>query len=256
MQDWRTAVNLFLEDWRTQDYCVAALACGSFVTGSPSEHSDIDLHIILAEGTGWRERGNRIVQGFLIEYFANPPAQIRRYFRDDYSDNCAHAATQFATGLPIFDNTGTIVQLQDEARQWLAKEFKPLSDTAVELNKYGLWDNLDNLQAAAANPGPDLAYVYFGLLRRVYEIYARFLGQPVAAVSQQYLCLFSPEEAARKYLLQQFPDSRFLELLRNALAAVSPDDMLLSGKRITDYVLLELGGFNIDGWQFRSPAQE
>lgn len=80
MERWEEALDKFLSEWRRRDYVVGALVCGSYVTGSPTARSDIDVHIILAEESDWRERGNRYVDGCLIEYFANPPRQIRTYF--------------------------------------------------------------------------------------------------------------------------------------------------------------------------------
>ena len=83
MKDWETALDKFLVSWKVRKEVTGVLVCGSFVTGKPAPHSDIDLHIVLSESVLWRERGNKIVDGFLIEYFANPPRQIREYFKED-----------------------------------------------------------------------------------------------------------------------------------------------------------------------------
>ncbi|WP_231630083.1 nucleotidyltransferase domain-containing protein [Lysinibacillus sp. ZYM-1] len=76
MDNWKIALETLLKDWQGRDDVVGTLVCGSYVTGKPSKRSDIDVHIVLENDVTWRERGNQIIDGFLIEYFANPPGQI------------------------------------------------------------------------------------------------------------------------------------------------------------------------------------
>ena len=78
MENWEKVTNKFLETWLKKDYVVGAFVCGSYVTGRPTKHLDIDLRIIMKDDINWRERGNKIIDGFLIEYFANP---IRQEFK-------------------------------------------------------------------------------------------------------------------------------------------------------------------------------
>ena len=92
------ALEKFLSDWKDKDKIIGVLVCGSFVTGGASKHSDIDVQIILDNEVTWRERGNKIVDGFLIEYFANPLYRYEGYFEEDYSRNRTVTAHMFATG--------------------------------------------------------------------------------------------------------------------------------------------------------------
>src|ERR1041384_6420571 len=96
--EWRAALREFIAPWRAQPDVIGALVCGSYVTGAPSPRPEIDVVIVLAPRGRHRERGNRIVDGYLLEYFANPPAQFRAYFRRDHQRNRPHTATMFATG--------------------------------------------------------------------------------------------------------------------------------------------------------------
>ena len=63
---------------------------------------------MLDERVGYRERGNRIIDGLLIEYFANPPKQILKYFDEDIREKSLMCQTQFATGKIIMDKTGDV----------------------------------------------------------------------------------------------------------------------------------------------------
>lgn len=53
------------------------------IPGNEIENSDIDIdidiYIITKNDTTWRERGNKLVDGYLIEYFINPIKKINDY---------------------------------------------------------------------------------------------------------------------------------------------------------------------------------
>jgi len=146
MQNWEKALDKFLVDWRDREDVIGILVCGSYITGDPSRHSDIDLHIITSEENDWRERGNKIVNEYLIEYFVNPPRQIREYFREDHQTNSISASTQFVTGRVILDRDGIVAHLKKEAQDWINKEFNELDSSSISIMKYALWDSLDNLR--------------------------------------------------------------------------------------------------------------
>jgi hypothetical protein len=255
LEDWEDALNTFLMPWKEQDNVIGALVCGSFVTGNPTEHSDLDVHIILSDETDWRERGNRIINGFLVEYFANPVSRIRDYFREDHQDHRHMAAVQFVTGRVLFDTDGAVRQLKAEAEEWVRKPLVRPEQAAVELAQYALWDNLDNLQEAFDRQSPDVAYVYHHVLARIYEAYARYLGHPTLSYYQQYRILQDPNEGKRKYLMDPFPDAGFVQLFLNAVAETDVSRMLAHAEGLTDHALSSMGGFDVDGFRFRSPAK-
>src|SRR5258708_6829242 len=121
MRDWQRAVREFIAPFRAQPDVRGALVCGSYVTGAPSPRSDIDVVIVLAPGSAFRERGNRIVGGYLFEYFANSPAQYRAYFKNNHARNSRDTATMFVTGRVLFDPRGAVRSLRAHARRWLGR---------------------------------------------------------------------------------------------------------------------------------------
>ena len=255
MEAWEVALNTFLDEWRDRDEVAGALVCGSFVTGNPTSHSDIDVVIVLRDGNEWRERGNRIVNGFLIEYFANPPAQIRQYFKGDYAGNRRVEAVLFTTGRVLFDHDGTVERLKSEAEEWMAREFEPPSDAWAESNKYTLWDNLDNLQDAFEHGSPDFPFVYHNTLTCIYSTYARHLRHPAVSFAKLHKCLTEPGEAQRRYRMDPFPDEEFLCLFAKSVTETEPSRMIEYAETLARHVLDKMGGFDIDGWAFRSPAK-
>lgn len=161
MQDWESKLNKFLETWAYMDHTIGILVCGSYITGDPDEHSDLDVHIILDEQVAFRERGNRYVDGLLIEYFANTPNQIRQYFKEDYQAISQMSQTQFATGSIVLDKDGEVQKLKDEAIAMINRRFEDISPEISELHKYALWDALDDLQAIYKAKRNDFDFIYF-----------------------------------------------------------------------------------------------
>jgi predicted nucleotidyltransferase len=255
MSEWRKALDVFLKEWIQNEELSGILVCGSYVTGNPSKRSDIDVHLVLKEGNEWRERGNRMVNGYLVEYFCNPPVQIRNYFEEDYRDRGTHAAVQFATGEIIMDEEGTIAGLKEEAGNWLAKPFERLSGTTAELIKYGIWDSLDNLHDLHEQKRADFSFVYQNSLRELFDQYCQTLG--VEAIPYYQIGSYLTEPVyLQKYLKQPFPDEAFASKFVQAAAASSEDDMVHHYEYLCHHVLNKLGGFSVDGWKMRSPIEK
>src|SRR5678809_1533306 len=136
MERWEAALRKFLRPWKARRDVVGALVCGSRVHGTATRRSDVDVHIILKDTVRWRERGNKVVDGFLIEYFANPAWQHRKYEAEDAGDNTRINARMFASGKIIFDNDGSVARLQRAGRHAMRSRFKRPGRMAREAAKY------------------------------------------------------------------------------------------------------------------------
>ncbi|WP_342550661.1 nucleotidyltransferase domain-containing protein [Lysinibacillus sp. FSL M8-0216] len=254
LANWRKALETFLNDWQGRDEVVGALVCGSYVTGHPSERSDIDVHIILSNDVKWRERGNQIVDGFLIEYFANPPGQIRRYFQDDFNKHRTMSMVQFQTGQILFDYTGIINELKLEAYAWQEKNYETINKTVLELKKYGLWDMLDNTKDCYEQKRGDFIFVYHHALATLFMEYGQFLNVDTIPTYQIHAYLVDPIYL-QKYMKSAFPDEYFKQMFLHALKESNTEQMLESLEALVSYVLKQMGGFCIDGWHVKSPIE-
>ena len=76
MSNWEIALEKFLDKYKNEDYFLGAILTGSYATGNYDENSDIDVFIVTKDTTGWRERGNVLIDGYLIEYFINPIKKV------------------------------------------------------------------------------------------------------------------------------------------------------------------------------------
>jgi DNA modification methylase len=108
MEKWEIATEKFLKKWKNKKEVVGAVLCGSYITGNPSKHSDLDIQILLDKQIIWRERGNKYVDGFLIEYFANPLPQNLEYYQSDYQRRKKAHIHMFLTGKILFDKNGDV----------------------------------------------------------------------------------------------------------------------------------------------------
>ena len=246
---FEAALDEFITPWRKRRDVVGGLVCGSYITGSASARSDLDVQIVLAPGTAWQERGNHVVAGFLVEYFLNPPEQLRLYFERDRERNRPVTATMFATGRVLFDQSEEVRKLRRDAEKSLRTPFPKLPAKEVEKLKYFIWDSLDNLTEAHAGDVP-LAHGYHDHVHRVYSDYARFLRQSVLPAYQLYRYLSEPRYR-KKYLLRAFPDLRVRTLILAALEARGRDEMMRCAEALSRHALRKMGGIEIDGWRVR-----
>ena len=254
MTAWEAALAKWLQPWRRRPEVTGALVCGSYVTGNPSPRSDIDVHVLLKPATKWRERGNDVIDGFLIEYFANPPRTVRGYFRQNYADNDHMDATMFVTGRIVFDQAGAVAKLTREAEAWLKKPFRRPSRVDTASAGYRLWDALDDFRDAVEQSAPDLMWRYVHSLDALRRIYAHHTGDSIARVSKLYAHM-SSDLLQRKYRQRAFSDAIFARRFASAMLETDVGKMLPTLESLTRYVHRKMGGFEIDGFRLRSPAR-
>lgn len=245
--NWEAALDKFLLKWKSRSEVIGALVSGSRVLGTDTKNSDIDVHIVLADHIIWRERGNCVIDNYIIEYFCNPIAQLNEYRRDDIKSFAHTDARMFALGRIIFDKQGALLKLQKEARKELSARFRKLSKAEIELGKYSLWDELDNLKDLNENKSIFYSYSHHLLLNRILELYRRYLGAEISS-SSKLERFFAETGFCQKYGIREFEDKRFVKLFSEAVRTQS----FTSIGRLVAYVLEQMGGFNIDGWKFRS----
>jgi predicted nucleotidyltransferase len=253
-EKWEIALDKFLKNWKDNKEVSGILICGSYITGNPTKNSDIDIQIILKRGTNWRERGNKIVDGILMEYFANPPERIIGYLEDDQKRRRKIEANMLTTGKIVLDKDGEARKLKELAKKYLNKKFDKSSIAKKELNKYHLFDMADNLEEVYRRKTPDFLFVYFNFIKNVFEIYSEFLRYYSISENKMYRFLTDKKDRI-KYLIKDFPDKTFVSLFVNAIQESNKNKMLERFNKLVKHVQNKMGGFNINGWKFRSSAK-
>lgn len=249
--NWREKLNKFVDTLDYKREIIGILACGSYIVGHPSAHSDLDVHIILEDSVDYRERGNKFVDGLLIEYFSNSPSQIRKYFRDDYTNMRTNSWVQFITGTIIFDKYGIVQQLKGEAKEFFDRGFSNVDASIDLLKKYELWDMLDNLQDAFENDRLDFDFIYYTNLNQLIATYMRFVKLPYDR--KTILGNITSNIVRAKYLLSKLPHEFISNSIQACILADSKNKKMDSYQKLTNQVMDLCGGFNIDGFKFKSP---
>lgn len=163
------------------------------------------------------------------------------------------AATQFATGKILYDKEGKIRTLKNEANKWLKRKFKNPNKIMIELQKYALWDNLDNLQDIYKKNSRSFRYAYYSSLNQIITVYSKYLRFTINQPYKTHEFLVD-HETQKKYLQTQFPDQNFMKLFIKAIDETDKSKMLLYLERLTNYVFSKMGGFEINGWKIKSPT--
>jgi predicted nucleotidyltransferase len=252
---WEIALEKFVSKWKNKKEVVGAIVCGSYITGNPSKHSDIDIHIILDKKVKWRERGNEIIDGILIEYFANPLPQHIKYFEDDFKLRRKINIHMFTTGKVLFDKTGDLKKIIKIAKDWDKKKFEKPNKIPIEISKYSLWDMRDNLEEVYESGNDDFYFVYYNYLNSFFESYSKFLGFSGINVNKLRRFLIDNKDK-KKYKMPDFPDPSFVSMFVEAIRLKDKKDMINIYNKLTNYVLTKMKGFNIDGWKIRSPVEK
>ncbi|AIF69478.1 hypothetical protein PAP_05365 [Palaeococcus pacificus DY20341] len=248
--NWQLALEKFLEKWKKKDFVEAALLTGSYAIGMETKYSDVDVYIILSDSVDWRERGNKVIDGVLIEYFANPPRQIRHYFEKDFKQNRRSAARIITIGKVLFDKTGIAKELKKEALEYMKKPFQKPDKVWIETANYFLWDGLDGVKDAKERNDPSFFYLYHLTLSRALEVYSKFLCIEVPPASKVYR-LFTNEKFRKAYLFEPFPDEKFVALFLNAMQ----EEKVEALEELILYVFERMGRFSIDGWQLKTKTE-
>lgn len=247
--DYKEKLNIFLTNFEHKDDISGVLVCGSFITGTPNNHSDLDVHIVLKRDVDYRERGNVIVDGLLIEYFANSPKQIEKYFKDDIQEFETSSMVQFITGEIIIDKYGDIEELKKLARKLIDCSFLQGKEKLFILNLYGLWDMKDDVNALYENNTKDFEFVYYNKLNSVLSLLFKYLKIPYN--TKAVFGHMTKESTRRKYLLKQLEDKNLVKNISIAISEHDRDKRMQSFNFLADYILTE-HNFEIDGFKFKS----
>ncbi|MCB0628161.1 MAG: hypothetical protein R2824_04185 [Saprospiraceae bacterium] len=146
-QQFLRAGEQYVAQTRQNKDVIGIIFTGSFIHGQLDANSDLDVFVILAPACNYRERGNTWINGVEVEYFMNPPQQIRGYMQQEKSPHTAH---MLAHGRLVYCTTEVVVQLMQEAKTRLATPPPAMKQFEIELARYHLDDLFKDLEDALA----------------------------------------------------------------------------------------------------------
>ncbi len=122
---------------------------------------------------------------------------------------------------------------------------------SVELAKYAMWDELENLKDIYTQKSSNFELLYHKLLMQILESYAKFLRTEIPPLSK-LMKFFTSAKFRKEYRYEEFPDKTFVKLFIFCLKVRSRNEKMLHAEKLVKYVLEKMDGFEINGWKLRS----
>ena len=250
MEKWELALNKFLEEYLNEDYFLGAILTGSYATGNNDVNSDIDVFIVTKDSTTWRERGNRLIDGYMIEYFINPVRQVLKEFDDGFKDNGIATTLIFAGSKILYDRDGTIEKLVNRAKEDLNKDIEPISEFKWKMNCYTIWHSFYELNSKYTR-NEDIEFTYNMFLSDIIRSY--FLNNEIPLLPVHKIeKILTNEEYRKKYNVKKLPDDMFIDKLLKCFNEKDYNKKYSYAKDLYDYYMNKNSDFDINNFSFRS----
>lgn len=235
---WKLALEEFIKGYKDDPEVEAILLVGSYAVGNQNDKSDIDVYIVLNDQAKWRERGNKLVNGYLIEYFINPVYKIREYILDDKRGHGVPMANMLMNGQILLDRNGIVKDLINEVI------------VAINLNEYeknsmryyACWCAFDEYEAAEYHNEMQ----YYICLKYLIEAYLGNNGYCILP-ELKFEKFFKNDEYRNRYNIGDFPNNEFNVMVIKCFDEPNYDNL----KMLYDYVMQD-GCFDINNFVLRN----
>jgi predicted nucleotidyltransferase len=144
---------------------VQAWLAGSTTTGRATGTSDLDITVLRHDGDVYRASVE--YAGWPVELFVHTPASVAHFVAKDLERRHPTMARLVATGVPLLDESRG-VDVRRSCEQALERGPGPVTPDQLELMRYGLTDQLDDL--VDVGPGPEAAAVALGVWQATAEL--------------------------------------------------------------------------------------
>lgn len=254
VEKWEIVLRKFLSKYENEPFYEGAIACGSYVSGNNNEYSDIDVHIVLKENNEWRERGNVLIDGILVEYFANP---VNVYVKvlDEEANGFSNCNTvMFSKGKIIEDKRGKVKMLQEKAKMQYDYPARPLTYFEISSMQYSCWDKFDELSAIYKQNRDSFYLAYYNLLIKLIDFLNRLKGYkdiPITKIDK----IIDDKTFRDNYGINNFYEEIDADYIRKCIMLKTKDEMMKQITSFYDYIIETSGGFDINKFVLRSEVK-
>ncbi|MBR5501615.1 MAG: nucleotidyltransferase domain-containing protein [Oscillospiraceae bacterium] len=251
MQQWSMAAETFLRRYKNEAWFLGAILTGSYATGNNHDSSDVDLFIVANDTVTWRERGNMLVDGVMIEYFINPLRQVLAELDAAFSENSLATTQMFANCKILYDIDGSIAAIVERAKNDLENgEIAPASSYGRAMNCYTVWHSYYEL-CAKAKAHQNIAFSYNLFLCDTLKAYLANSVLPLMPIHKAERIL-ADEAFRQRYNLHKMPEQQFTEKLLACFAANEISEQCACAQELYDYFMAQFPDFDINNFSFRS----
>lgn len=248
MKSFKNAYLKFLKRYKNKTWYEGAILCGSYATGNNDENSDIDIYIIANNKNDWRERGNCLIDGYMIEYFINPVKTIEEYFSKERASFKNHTVNMFVQGIIIDDINGNVENLIKQAKNII--KIKPkVNNYIYQMNCYSVWESFDELESKyVKSEDLDLSYYYFLECAMSTIAYNKGIGSFNINKIEKFL---TDESFRKKYGIKKFFNKKDSTLILKCLKEKDYERKYKNAKEIYEHICKEFN-FDINNFAYRS----
>lgn len=247
-------VEKFLSKFKYEEYFLGAILTGSYVTGNNTSNSDIDLYIVTSDDTTWRERGNKRIDNYLIEYFINPKRKIISYMEDERKSLSMSTTNIFVNSEILYDKDGSVQQLIDFAKKNKdTVDLIEIDEFKYKSNCYSVWDGFDELEDKFVS-NADIDFSYYIFLERLIGAYFYNKKIPTFPLNKIEKILLD-DEYFKRYNVDKMPDQKFIDLLVKCFKEKDRDKKFSNAKELYEYFLNQFSDFRIEDYSLRSEAK-
>ena len=250
MNNWENALNKFLNQYKDEDYFLGAILTGSYATGNNTPNSDIDVFIVTKDSTTWRERGNKLIDGYLIEYFINPVRQVLNEFEEGFINNGIATTRIFLGSKILYDKDGTIEKLINIAKENINREIEPLPEFKKKMNNYTIWQSFYELTSKYERK-EDIDFTYNIYLNNIIESYFLNKQIPLLPIHKIEKMLIN-EEYRKRYNVNKLPEDEFVNKLLNCFNEKDYNKRYEYAKELYNYYMEQNNDFDINDFSLRS----
>lgn len=231
---YRKACDEFVNQMKLDKDLIGIIVSGSLIYSKIDKNSDIDIFLILKNGCKYRERGNIWINGVEIEYFKNPPNQIRNYFKKEFKS--PHTAHMLAFGKLVYCSSEEVNKLINEAKQIINRKPPKLNPTQIEFEKYFIDDQFKDLEDSIINSDEVASIIIRNkAINRCIDIFCNMhqirrdkdkrLNQQISTIDENYLKSVNSALAEGWNKLNRIEELRILT------------EELLGGRRSKEWIL-------------------
>ena len=130
--------------------CLAAFLAGSVVRGEATASSDLDIMVIVPEGSPTYRKSFRAFD-WPVEVFVHTPSAHRQFAAKDAARRRPSTSMMDCEGIILRDVDGFASQLKQEASALLEQGPPPLTAAELALARYAVSDLMDDLVEARAD---------------------------------------------------------------------------------------------------------
>ncbi len=158
--------------------------------------------------------------------------------------------TQFITGKIIYEKNNEITKLKEIANKYYKLYFSDVEYNITELEKYQLWDKLDDLQALYKEDAKEFDFVYYNNLNYLLDKYMKL--NKFTYNTKTILGQLTSEVVRKKYLLKNLEDENISTIIQNCITKENKKSRLENYELLTRHVYSLTGGFEINGFKLNS----